>query len=294
MTSEQTIDEGQRNSGPIAAGIRGRLSALNPAEAKVATTLLGLGDQLVYRTASEVAELAGAALSTVVRTCQVLGFRGFQDLKISLAREQHPPSAAELQDDVSLTDSATAILGKIGAAARDAVDYGLTHVNPAQFEKAVAAVAAAERVLCLGVGTSAPLAQDLANRLGWIGVRAEAPTDVHIQHIHSASLTSADVAVVVSHTGSTRETVTDAQAARTVGATVVSLTSFPRSPLTELSDLTLVAPSRETAYRVEALTSRIAHLTVIDALWVAVAVKLGDAALGRTRAIADIISDHRF
>jgi DNA-binding MurR/RpiR family transcriptional regulator len=75
---------------------------------------------------------------------------------------------------------------------------------------------------------------------------------------------------------------------------VIAVSSFPRSPLAEAADITLVAATRETSYRVEALASRIAHLVVLDALWVAIALQAGDAALGLARRINDVISDHRF
>ena len=59
---------------------------------------------------------------------------------------------------------------------------------------------------------------------------------------------------------------------------------------TEACDLLLVALSRRT----EALASRIAHIIILDAMWVALAVALGDTALTRARTIADVISEHRF
>jgi DNA-binding MurR/RpiR family transcriptional regulator len=127
-----------------------------------------------------------------------------------------------------------------------------------------------------------------------VGIEADGPVDPHVQHVRATLLEPEDVALVVSHTGSTRETVAAARAASAAGATVVTVTSFPRSPLTEVADITLVAATRETSYRVEALVSRIAHLVVLDALWVAIAVQAGDAALGLARRINDVISDHRF
>jgi DNA-binding MurR/RpiR family transcriptional regulator len=280
--------------GLVAAGIRSRLPNLTSSEARVAATILDQGEQLIYRTASEVGSLADAALSTVVRTCQVLGFKGFQDLKIAIAREDRTASPSELHDDVGPADPPRVVLAKLGLAARDAVDLGLHHVDVEQFERAVRAVAATQRLLCLGVGTSAPLAQDAGYRFMWLGLAAEAPADVHVQHVRATLLGPDDVALVISHTGSTRETVAAGQAARDAGATVVAVTSYPRSPLTELADIALVAASRETAYRVEAMASRIAHLVVLDALWVATAVARGEESLALVRRIADVISDHRY
>lgn len=280
--------------GPVLAGIARRLDALNPAEAKVAAVLLATGEQLIYRSASDVAQQAGAALSTVVRTCQTLGFKGFQDLKIAVTRDGQPATPSELQGDVTATDTPRQVLAKIGAATRDAIDVGLAHVDGEAFDRAVTTVAACRRLLCLGVGTSAPLAQDAAYRFLWIGVAAEAPADVHVQHVRATLLEPGDVALVVSHTGSTRETVASARAAADAGATVLAVTSFPRSPLTEAAEEVLVAASRETAYRVEALASRVAHLMLIDALWMATAVTRGDAAIALTRRISDVLSDHRY
>jgi DNA-binding MurR/RpiR family transcriptional regulator len=281
------------STGPLVAGIRSRLAHLSPVEARVAQTILGQGEQLIYQSASELATLSGAALSTVVRTCQALGFKGFQDLKLSMAREGRP-ATSEIQGEVSSGDGPVAVLAKLRDAAREAVDLGVAHVDPEQFEQAVGAVATAQRLLCLGVGTSAPLAQDAAYRFLWIGLDAEAPADVHVQHVRASLLKPGDVALVVSHTGSTRETVTAANAAAAAGATVLTVTSFPRTPLSDAADISLVAASRETTYRVEALASRIAHLVVIDALWVATAIARGDEAVGVTHRIADVISDHRY
>jgi RpiR family transcriptional regulator, carbohydrate utilization regulator len=281
-------------AGPVTAGIRMRLRELSPVEAQVARVILDQGDGLIYKSASEISTLAGAALSTVVRTCQSLGFKGFQDLKLALARQGRSATGAELQGDVRLGDPPPVVLSKVRDGAREAIEHGLADVDPAGFSRAVRAVLAARRVLCLGVGTSAPLAHDVAYRLMWVGVDTDAPSDPHVQHVRATLLEPEDVALVVSHTGSTRETVSAAQAASAAGATVVAVTSFPRSPLTEVADICLVAATRETAYRIEALASRIAHLVLLEALWVAVAVEGGETALGLTRRINDVISEHRF
>lgn len=279
---------------PLVAGIRARLESLSATERRVANVVLAAGDQLLYRSASDIADAADAALSTVVRTCQNLGFGGFQDLKLSMARDNRPVTPEELQDDVHRNDPAPVVLAKLKDAARDAVSYGVDHVDDAEFDAAVTALTGANRVLCLGVGTSAPLAQDIAYRMLWIDLRADAPSDAHAQHVTATLLQPGDVALIVSHTGSTRETVTAASAAHDAGATVIAVTSFPRSPLTEHADINLVAATRETDYRVEALTSRIAHLVVLDALWVATALASGTEALGTSRRINDVISTHRY
>ncbi|HOV39284.1 MAG TPA: hypothetical protein PLG79_11210, partial [Spirochaetales bacterium] len=52
---------------------------------------------------------------------------------------------------------------------------------------------------------------------------------------------------------------------------VIALTNYGRSPITKISDVVLFTSSRETAFKSDAMSSRIAELVIIDALWAAVA-----------------------
>ena len=267
-------------------------SSLAPSDAKVAQLVLSDPRGLIHLSVSDAAALAGASASTVVRACQRLGFRGFHELKLAIAadvggRQDVPSSVAE-------GDGPAEILRKTLAADAEAIQESSATVDADAFGRAVEAVALADRVLFVAVGTSAPLAQDAAYRLLTVGVRTEAPADVHVQHVASALLTPRDVCFAISHTGATRETVASCTAARDAGATTVAITSFARSPLTEVVDHVLVAGGRETAHRLEAMASRIAHLCVLDALFVALSLRDRERALRALGTTGDCLSDHRF
>jgi DNA-binding MurR/RpiR family transcriptional regulator len=90
--------------------------------------------------------------------------------------------------------------------------------------------------------------------------------------VSSAALRdSGDVAVGLSHTGTTVDTIDALREARSHGATTVAVTNFPWSPITEVADLVLLTAARETAFRSGAMTSRIAQLTVVDCIFVLLA-----------------------
>jgi len=74
------------------------------------------------------------------------------------------------------------------------------------------------------------------------------------------------VAVVISMSGSTREVVETARAAREAGAKVIGITSNSLSPLARVADLLLVTASRGTRPRQEAMVSRVSQTSVIDGL----------------------------
>lgn len=276
---------------PVLAQVRTLLPSLQPSDARVAQLLLDEPDAVVYRSVSEVAEAAETSTATVVRCAQKLGFRGFHDLKLALAQERatfEAKGSAEHAADPRLEE-----LVQVTSAGAQTLRDAPALVDPAAFDAAVSALDAAGRVLFVGVGTSAPLIQDAAYRFAAIGLRAEAVSDVHVQHFHASRLEATDVCVAVSHTGSTRETLDAIGAAKAAGAITVAITSFARSPLSELVDHLIVAGTREVSFRLEAMASRLAHLALLDALLVAVAGRDESRTQAALDAYADMLGDHR-
>lgn len=272
--------------------LRAALPSLIPSDARVAREILANPEVVIHLSIGEVAAAAGTSASTVVRCCQRLGFRGFQHLKIALAQDGVGNQA--LGSSTAKKGSPHEILGRVLSSGARVLQDSLSTVEVREFEEAVKVLRRARRVLFVGVGTSAPLAQDAAYRFLTIGVRAEAPPDVHAQHVAARLLKPKDVCLAVSHTGATRETVASVKSAHESGATTIAVTSFSRSPITKFTQVVLVAGGPEASFRLEAMTSRIAHLSVLDALFVAVALKTQKRANAALDATADVLSDHRY
>jgi RpiR family carbohydrate utilization transcriptional regulator len=276
----------------VLARTRSLLPSLQASDARVAKVILEEPDAVIYRSVSEVAVAAETSAATVVRCAQKLGFRGFHDLKLALARERATFQAVQPQAQGEV-DERLAVLAQVTATGAQAVRDAAALVDPAAFEATVSALADARRVLFAGVGTSAPLTQDAAYRFSAIGLRADAYADAHIQHFQALGLQAGDVCVAISHTGSTRETIEVADAARSGGAVTVAITSFANSPLTELVDEVIVAGTREVAFQLEAMASRLAHLALLDALLVAVAARDQTRAQAALTHFTDMLGAHR-
>lgn len=279
--------------GGVLPRIRAELPALNPSDARVAALVVGDPARVVHLSVGDVAAEAGTSASTVVRCCHRLGFRGFQHLKIALAREMGSARGPEAGSDEG-EGSTREILRDVLSSGARVLRESLFTLGDAEFEAAARVIGGAGSVLFVGVGTSAPLAQDAAYRFRTIGVKAEAPPDVHTQHVAARLLAEGDVCLAVSHTGSTRETLGCVRAARESGAKTMVLTSFSRSPVTEHADIVLVAGGPEESFRLEAMTSRVAHLCILDALFVTVAKLDEERARAALDAYADVLSEHRF
>jgi DNA-binding MurR/RpiR family transcriptional regulator len=292
MSSDAAVKP-PRAPGTVAEMVRAASGSLPPAEARVAQALLTRGVDVIHSSVTEVALAAGTGIGTVVRACQSLGFKGFQAAKIALAQDLLPLDERPHRD-VAKGDSPEEVLIKLADSSGDALRRATASVDAGALGQAVSLLAGARRVLCLGVGTSAPLAQDTAYRLATIGIDADAPPDVHVQHVRARLLKGEDVALAVSHTGATQETLSAVRGAREAGAAIIAITSFSTTPLTELADVTLVAGGRETSYRVEAMASRLAHLLVIDTLFTSLVLSDPRRARPAQQFTADVLAEHRY
>jgi DNA-binding MurR/RpiR family transcriptional regulator len=294
MSSEIRIDDAPaRSPGAVAERARAASGSLPPAEARAVQALLGRGADVIHASVTEIAAASETGVGTVVRACQSLGFKGFQAAKIALAQDLLPLGERP-HEDVSSADEPLDVLVKLARSSGEALRRATASVSAAELARAIDLLANSRRVLCLGVGTSAPLAQDAAYRLTTIGIDADAPPDVHVQHVRARLLSDADVAMAISHTGATQETLGAVRGAKEGGAQVIAVTSFSTTPLTEFADVVLVAGGRETSYRVEAMASRLAHLLVIDSLFTSLVLADAQRAKKAQRLTADVLAEHRF
>jgi DNA-binding MurR/RpiR family transcriptional regulator len=198
----------------------------------------------------------------------------------------------EIADSVSVDDSAAEIVAKVLGGAASALTDAARYVDVETLGRMARLIVGARRVLVVAVGTSYPLAWDVAYRFTSAGVDARFAGDTHVQHITAALLRPEDVCLAISHTGSTIETNAAVRAAQDAGAHTAAITSFGQSPLTDLVDHVIVAGSKETAHRIEAISSRIIHLSILDALIALVAAELPTSAQARA-ASADVLVEHR-
>ncbi|MFF9853402.1 SIS domain-containing protein [Streptomyces litmocidini] len=146
----------------------------------------------------------------------------------------------------------------------------------------------------MGAGLSGAVALDTAYRLRALGCAVDAPADPLTAQLAASQLASADVCLAISHTGATRSTVDAVRGARRAGARVVTLTSYARSPLSESSDCALVAGGQDLVFGLETVASRLAHLTVIDALALTLLGLRGTPAEAALRLSADVTADHSY
>ncbi len=246
-----------------------RLPRLTSSKRKAAEYILANYQDVVKYNVTELAERSGTSLSTIIRLGQDLGFKRYQDFKLSLAQQiSHPTQqiheALEKEDDLEL------IVEKVFKSNANAINSTLRAVDAKAFRRAVELIAQSKTIEFYGFGGSSAVAQDAAHKFLKIGIKCAAIADNDLQAMSASLLAKGDVVVAISHTGRNKALLYNLNLARDAGASIIAITNYGKSPITKLADVVLYTSSSETAFKSDALSSRIAELTLLDALFVAV------------------------
>jgi DNA-binding MurR/RpiR family transcriptional regulator len=273
--------------------IRAALPQMSRIAGRIAGYVLDNPAEVVGMSITELADATEASEGSVINFCRGIGLSGFQHLKLSLAQEIVQP-VQFIHEDLSRDDTTEAVCRKVFHSGIQALRDSLSVLDPQALAAAVDIIRSAKRVEIYGIGSSAPIAEDVHYRMLRIGLDARVVTDSHIQAI-SASRCGPDVAVLtISHSGSTNETVASTRLAHEAGAKTVVITNFGRSPIQAFADIVLFTMARETRFRTEAMTSRIAQLCVIDALIAALALADYERSTEILKQTFDVLSIKRF
>lgn len=273
--------------------IRVGYSAMAKGARRIADFILEDPARIIKMSVTELSEATESSEGSIINFAKMLGLSGFQQLKLSLAQESIQP-VQYIHEDLIRQDGVETACRKIFHSGIQALRDTLSVLDAKALSDAVKILRNAKRIEIYGIGSSAPIAEDAHYRMLRIGLEAKVVTDSHIQAI-SASRTDKSVAVLtISHSGATHETVTSTRLAREAGAKTVVITNYARSPIQAHADVVLFTMARETLFRTEAMTSRIAQLCVLDALIAVLALADYDRATEVLKQTFDTLSIKRF
>jgi DNA-binding MurR/RpiR family transcriptional regulator len=239
----------------------------------VAEYVVNNPDLIIHSSIMEVAENSKVADATVVRFCRTFGLKGFQDLKIHLAREI-VSEKERVYEDLKENDPPDAVFDKVFQANVQSLKDTLNVLDKNEIKKAAALLKKAGKIFFIGVGTSGPNVIDAYNKFSRLGINCLCHTDSHLQIAAAALLQKGDVVIAVSHSGSTKDPIETIEIAKKNGAKIICITNNSLSPITKVSDVKLHTASRETRFRSEAMSSRLAQTSILNSLYMTVA--LGD------------------
>ena len=236
---------------------------MGKSEKRVADWLFSHSGEILPYSITDLASMCESSEATIVRFSKRLGCSGYQDLKIALAREHDKKVIAPT---ITSEDDCFSIFEKVCNDAYMSLERTKKTLSPEAMSAAVKAIAESGRVVLIGLGASAQVAEDASNKLLRAGCNSVAYADTHMQAIAVSQLKAGDVVIGISQSGSSKDIVEAMKTARSHGATTISITSKERSPIARQSDVLLLTDTEETRHSSLGLNSHISRLVVIDAL----------------------------
>jgi RpiR family carbohydrate utilization transcriptional regulator len=259
------------SGGDLIQRVQERYSTLRKSERVVADYLRDHAGSRLNHSITELARLLGVSEATISRVSRALGYRGFPDMKLSLAEGVGQRGTfANIPVEIEETDSIIATSGNLAALLSVSIQGTQRKLESAVLERCLAALRAARTVAFVGVGGAAAICDEAAHLFMKAGVEVASYRDAYTQIIAAANMTEDTVMIGISHTGTTQGIANALTLARENGATTIAITSDASSPVAKAASLQLTTWNSSTPpvpLYGDFLEGRISQLFLIDVLY---------------------------
>ena len=257
------------NSPNLIRRITENQASLRKSEAKVANYVLANANEVIKMRIVDLASKSEVSEPTVIRFCKAIGFDGFQSFKLQLA-QQLGLGSVFTQFAVEDNDTVADLINKVFDTTVGSLITAREEINSEVLEQAINTISNARRVEFYGFGASGSVAADAQHKFFRLQLSSAAYTDPHIQRMSAISLGPEDVVVAISQSGETQALLQSVALAREAGANVIGLAPHNTS-LSRVCNLAIYVNMEEDLKSFTPVSSRIAHLVVIDVLATGVA-----------------------
>lgn len=249
------------------------INTMRKSERKVADYVLNHPNDVIHMRIVDLASLASVSEPTVVRFCRAIGCEGFQDFKLTLAQQlASSPSFGQIA--VTDHDSVAELNHKVFDSTIDTLLKTRDNLDPHILDQAVSAICGAKRVEFFGFGASGAVAADAQHKFFRLQLATAAHSDHHIQNMSAMSMGPGDVVVAISQSGRTRALLDSMEMVQQMGGTVIAIAPSG-TPVIQQASIPIEVDVEEDIEIYTPLSSRIAHLVVIDVLAIGVAQRKG-------------------
>lgn len=252
------------------------LPQLSKSEQKVAAYIKEHPTEIIDFSLASLGEACGVSDPTVVRAYKKLGFNSFEELKLTLAQATVSPHET-IHQEISANDSIQEVRDKVFQSVVFALQFTRDMLDPGDLEAAARVLMNARKIVVFGTGGSAPVATVMYQKLLRLGLDVSICTDPHMQVIACNYLDVRDAVFAVSHSGNSRCVVDSTQVAKNQGAKIITLTSAGKSQLSKLANVSLNTNSGEAKNKMISIASRVAALTIVDAIYTFIAMRTDGA-----------------
>jgi DNA-binding MurR/RpiR family transcriptional regulator len=250
------------------------MTGFSKGQKRIAAYILQNYDKAAFMTASKLGQLVNVSESTVVRFASELGYDGYPSMQRAL-QEMIRSRLTSTQRIKAAGDmlSGQDVLATVMQSDLNKLRMVVEEADRAEFEAVVEKVMAARHIYILGVRSSSFVAGYLNFYMHLMFenvtlVQSNAAGEIFEQLFR---IGAGDVMIAISFPRYSRVTVNTVKFAKDRGATIIAITDNELSPLYQMADAALLAPSEMISF----VDSMVAPLSVINALLVAIGCRMG-------------------
>ena len=244
------------------------LDSFFESERKIGTYIIQHTAEVVDMTVGELAQACGVSDASVSRFCKKINMKGFDHLKITLAKEisEKGIEEEEVSNHISVNDIEQSLKNILANKVTE-ITQTVSMMDAKQLSEILNKLNMARTVQFFAVGNTIPVAIDGAFKLNQIGIPAVSGTIWETQIGYTYNMTAEDVVIAISNSGESTAVLRALEAAKSAGATTLSITNSEKSSAAQLSDYHITTATREKLFLDGYCFSRVSATTVIEILY---------------------------
>lgn len=244
------------------------LDSFFESERKIGNYIIQHTAEVVDMTVGELAQACGVSDASVSRFCKKINMKGFHHLKITLAKEisEKGIEEEEVSNHISVNDIEQSLKNILANKVTE-ITQTVSMMDAKQLSEILNKLNMARTVQFFAVGNTIPVAIDGAFKLNQIGIPAVSGTIWEIQIGYTYNMTAEDVVIAISNSGESTAVLRALEAAKSAGATTLSITNSEKSSAAQLSDYHITTATREKLFLDGYCFSRVSATTVIEILY---------------------------
>jgi len=247
---------------PVLEVIKDNYGKIFSAEKKVADFVLEHPQEAVDANVSELAKASGVSDATVVRMCHHLGYKGYYQFRLMLAKDVGRDEGEEIEELQNTPNPVMKIFQKYVNALTAIAEC----IDEEDMRSCVNLIKECKQAHVLAVGNTMPLALYMGFRLGRLGVKCTygISPEYFLNHVNLAD--KDDIIIAISQSGSSRQIIQGMELAREKGLKIMAITGYRQSPVSELADYVLISNGRKESFDYYKNYAHLKETALIDAL----------------------------
>ncbi len=243
------------------AAIQSRYATLSGVMRKIADYVLEDMERIQDLSIQQLAGRLDIAESSVFRFCRLLGFSGYSEFKIKLAKYS-ATYANSIYDRLDGEDSVEAITRQVFSMYQEVLNKALESLDFDSLDRAAKQLREAKRIVVCSIGLSASIADNFAAHLLRIGFPVQSITDSELMQFQARQSGPGTLFIAISKTGNEIALVNACRLARESRAQTAALVCYPNTPIEAFCDVCI-----RHYYPTQALlTTRFVQETLLDCL----------------------------